>query len=173
MSLSNLDKQNLKGYQKLKFDGGIWLDDGYVKKNVVKDNVLGLQVYKLYCQDINCIIVNFGWVPYQNKINLDAMHPNKTIHGVVRSLPYVLINEQAPLELYQGFGSIVSLDTKFLSNITHRNVLPYEMLIDESLTDYQQLTSLPKISVQRHYGYAVQFYLLALVLAIGYIYLRK
>ena len=172
-SLSSLNNVRHQGYQKIQLKGGAWLEHGYVKKNVVRDGQLGIQVYKLYCQDPYCIIVNLGWLSTQDEVDLSKITLNTTLIGVVRALPYVLIKEKAPLEQYQGFGAIVGLDVGFLSKQVGRFMVPFELLIDQSLTNYQQLTTIPKVSVARHYGYALQFYLLALVLAIGYIYVKK
>lgn len=174
ISLINLRDEALVGYTKIMLTGGHWLPDKFIKKNVVKDNQLGSQIYRLYCQEDVCIIVNIGWVSIDQITALKDESVNlTTFEGVVRALPYVMIKEKMPLDYFKGFGMIVSLDKSFFSLLTGKEIVNYEMLLDQSLTNYQQLTTLPKVSVARHYGYAIQFYLLALVLVIGYIYLKK
>ena len=172
-SLLNLNESRHREYQKVKVEDGFWLNPGYVKKNIIKDGVVGVQLYKLYCQGEYCIIVNLGWLPMKEEINIGFIKPLRSVVGIVRPLSYVLIKEKEPLASYQSFGAIVSLDANFLSSTTGKKVIPYEILIDQSLTNYQQLTTITEVSVARHYGYAVQFYLLALVVVIGYIYLKK
>ena len=174
VTLATVNQNKINAYQKVELSNGYWLSQGFIKKNVVKDGILGMQIYGLYCQKQHCIIVNFGWLSNNHEALLNNYRlDKKKIVGVVRPLPYVLIKEKLPLNLYNDFGLIVSLDVEFFSKLTGKNILPYEMLLDQSLTHFQQLTSIPKVTVARHYGYAVQFYLLALVLVIGYIYLKK
>ncbi|MDG2348215.1 MAG: SURF1 family cytochrome oxidase biogenesis protein [Gammaproteobacteria bacterium] len=174
MSLVDLRDEALVGYEKIVLTGGYWLPEKFIKKNVVKDNQLGSQIYRLYCQEDICVIVNVGWVSMSQITTLKDESVNLTkLEGVVRVLPYVMIREKMPLSYFKGFGMIVSLDKSFLSLLTGKEIVDCEMLLDQSLTNYQQLTTIPKVSVARHYGYAIQFYLLALVLIIGYIYLKK
>ena len=174
MSLVDLRDEALVGYEKIVLTGGYWLPEKFIKKNVVKDNQLGSQIYRLYCQEDICVIVNVGWVSMSQITILKDESVNMTkLEGVVRILPYVMIREKMPLSYFKGFGMIVSLDKSFFSLLTGKEIVNYEMLLDQSLTNYQQLTTIPKVSVARHYGYAIQFYLLALVLVIGYIYLKK
>lgn len=174
MSLVDLRDEALVGYEKIVLTGGYWSPEKFIKKNVVKDNQLGSQIYRLYCQEDICVIVNVGWVSMSQITTLKDESVNLTkLEGVVRVLPYVMIREKMPLSYFKGFGMIVSLDKSFLSLLTGKEIVNYEMLLDQSLTNYQQLTTIPKVSVARHFGYAIQFYLLALVLVIGYIYLKK
>ena len=132
-----------------------------------------MQVYGIFCQKNDCLIVNQGWLPNDQKSKLKKNIKKNYLIGVIRPLPYILIDEKYPLNFLDNFGLIVSLDAKFFSKLTNKNVLPYEVVVDQSLTYYQILTTLPGISVARHYGYAIQFYLLALVVVIGYIYIKK
>lgn len=173
-SLMTLSQRRAVGYEKISLSGGYWLPNKFIKKNVIKDNQLGAQIYRIYCEVDMCVIVNIGWVALDQLMTIkDETEYLTVLTGVARALPYVMIREKMPLMSFQGFGMIVSLDKAFLSSLLQKELIGYEMLLDQSLTNYQQLTMIPKVSVARHYGYAVQFYLLALVLLIGYIYLKK
>ena len=173
ISIKSLSQKKVSQYQKILLSDGYWLSHEYLKQNVVKDNQLGMQVYGIFCQKNDCLIVNQGWLPNDQKSKLKKNIKKNYLIGVIRPLPYILIDEKYPLNFLDNFGLIVSLDAKFFSKLTNKNVLPYEVVVDQSLTYYQILTTLPGISVARHYGYAIQFYLLALVVVIGYIYIKK
>jgi len=79
LTLSSLNNSHQKGYRKVRFESGTWLDQGYVKKNVVKDGELGAQVYRLYCQKHDCIVVNFGWLKMNEALDLNSNNLNQVV----------------------------------------------------------------------------------------------
>lgn len=161
-------------YMKVAIDHGHWLPQGFVKQNVVRNNKLGAQVYGLFCQSEVCMIVNRGWVSNQN---MDAIKlpddRQKQIVGMMRVLPYTLIREKEYIDFKKGFASIVSLDVDFVSALINKTVVKNELLLIQKSGTYQRDVVIPKVTVARHYGYAIQFYLLALVFVFGYIYTKK
>tara|TARA_X000000950_G_C13815664_1_gene619700 strand:- start:93 stop:764 length:672 start_codon:yes stop_codon:yes gene_type:complete len=173
-SINTINKRQPGTYQKIILTNGYWLKEKFIKRNIVRDNELGSQVYGIYCQQDICLIINKGWLSkHYDSVLSKNVTLDSSITGILRPLPYVFIKEKMPIKYFSGYGMIVSLDKAFLSEMIGKKLIPFELLVNSNDQYFQQSIVMPTLSVARHYGYAVQFYLLALVVIIGYIYLKR
>jgi cytochrome oxidase assembly protein ShyY1 len=165
-----LDEKNDLSQTNIHLGGGHWLSQGFIKDRIVFNDHLGFQVYCLYCSEVGCVVVNLGWAA--EKKALDVKLP-QNIHGVLRRMPRAFIKEKLPLSTRLGLYAVVNLDPHLVQAVVKRPIAKYEVIIDPVSSDYVKMADPSVISVARHYGYALQFDLFALVIIIGYLYFIK
>jgi len=119
------------------------------------------------------LLVDRGWV---RKPNNDTMPSIKPISGTQRINGYIKILNEYQFILgkniyYPSASPIVmqKIDTDEISRMTHQSFYPFILRLGDSgaagyVRDWTIITVLP----QRHMGYAVQWFLMAMVLFIAY-----
>ena len=154
----------------IRLEDGHWHDQGFIRNRIVFNDRLGYLVYRLYCSDLGCVLVNLGWLDHEHALQ-DPLP--STVTGVLRRMPRTLIKEKRPLKKLHHLYQVVGLDAALLKAYTHQPIANYEIIVEPISKNYTKMAQPSVISVARHYGYAVQFLLLALVVIIGYIYTLK
>lgn len=149
---------------------GYWLKQGFIKDRIVFNDQLGFQIYRIFCGEVGCVLVNLGWAAKDDAIN-DPLP--EQVAGVLRRMPHAFIKETWPLKTRQGLNLVVNLDQPLVQQVINLPVAKYEIVVDPISKHFIKMANPSVISVARHYGYAVQFYLFALVIIFGYIYFIK
>jgi cytochrome oxidase assembly protein ShyY1 len=148
-----------------------------LKDNVVLAGKVGFEVLALFIDDAaeTVFLVNRGFVPMGKTRNVLPVIPptppdrlSLTAHIYVSS---AIDQQYAAGELIDGLQIVQSADPKLLQTVLRTDVYPHLLRLDDStptaLPRYWPTTSM---SPEKHRGYAVQWFLMAIavVIAFGY-----
>ncbi|MAJ81942.1 MAG: hypothetical protein CMF41_03400 [Legionellales bacterium] len=154
-------RQSVHELRRYEVSGGEWKNSYFYIDNQFENGLIGKRQYGIYCLEKRCLLVRGPWITnFKESITLNQL----PLIGQVRRLPYSLIkaNEKA----IQLPITLVNIDKDYLERHFEVKLLGYELVLDAFNQNKHQVSS---VSVHRHYGYALQFYLLALIVIIGYI----
>lgn len=165
LSMQTLTKNHIVPNMKYILENGQWRSELVVLDNQFLNDQLGMRVYGFYCDQSNCLLIRGPWMLKQQQPHRDWQQ--SSVSGLMRALPYVLIHQKEgeSVSSKTGFPLLVSLDKDYLEKKYHLSLMNYELVQGASVVSPEKDT----LSVHRHYAYALQFYLLALVCIIGYI----
>jgi surfeit locus 1 family protein len=148
-----------------------------LKDNVVLAGQVGFEVLALFIDETSDIVfvVNRGFVPMgETRAVLPEIPPTPRGRLSLNGHVYVstaLDQQYAVGELIDGLQIVQSADPKLLQAALSTTVYPYLLRLDEStptaLPRYWPVTSM---SPEKHRGYAVQWFLMAIavIIAFGY-----
>jgi len=158
---------------------GRYLENIFLLDNKIHNGKLGLKVFSPFeTTNNNLVLVSRGWVELEDRSNLPMIKSSKNIlkiQGVLRpeSKDFVLENEEMNKKNNPILVQTVNLSE--LSNFLGKPLSPYILELSELSESAFVKTWQPiNLSSFRHFGYAVQWFGLAIVLIVGYVFfLRK
>ena len=158
---------------------GRYLDNTFLLDNRINNGKPGLKVFSPFeTTNSGLVLVSRGWVELEDRSNLPMIKSSKNIlkiQGVLRpeSKDFVLENEEMNKKNNPILVQTVNLSE--LSNFLGKPLSPYILELSELSESAFVKTWQPiNLSSFRHFGYAVQWFGLAIVLIVGYVFfLRK
>ena len=121
------------------------------------------------------VMVNRGWVPSgrsrQMIPDLTVTSESIVVHGVAKAppRPAILLPGAEPEKLASGTWRVQFVDLVHIRNELARELLPYVVRLEANAQfGFVRKWSTPRIGEQRHIAYAVQWFALAIALAILY-----
>ena len=158
---------------------GRYLENIFLLDNKIYNGKPGLKVFSPFETTNNSLVlVSRGWVELENRSDLPMIKSSKNIlkiQGVLRpeSKDFVLENEKMNKKNNPILVQTVNLSE--LSNFLGKPLSPYILELSELSESAFVKTWQPiNLSSFRHFGYAVQWFGLAIVLIVGYVFfLRK
>ena len=158
---------------------GKYLDQIFLLDNKIHNGKPGLKVFSPF-ESINesLVLVSRGWIEFEDRSNLPMIktegHALK-IQGILRSesKDFILENDNMKKNTNPILVQTINLDE--LSNYLGKPLSPYILELSElSKSAFVKTWQPINLSSFRHFGYAVQWFGLGLVLIIGYLFfLRK
>ena len=158
---------------------GRYLENIFLLDNKTHNGKPGLKVFSPF-ETINnsLVLVSRGWVELENRSDLPIIKSSKNIlkiQGVLRpeSKDFVLENEE--MNKKNNPILVQTINLVELSNFLGKPLSPYILELSELSESAFVKTWQPiNLSSFRHFGYAVQWFGLAIVLIVGYVFfLRK
>ena len=158
---------------------GRYLENIFFLDNRIHNGKPGLKVFSPFeITNSGLVLVSRGWVELEDRSNLPMIRSSKNIlkiQGVLRpeSKDFVLENEKMNKKNNPILVQTVNLSE--LSNFLGKPLSPYILELSELSESAFVKTWQPiNLSSFRHFGYAVQWFGLAIVLIVGYVFfLRK
>ena len=158
---------------------GRYLENIFFLDNRIHNGKTGLKVFSPFeTTNSGLVLVSRGWVELEDRSNLPMIRSSKNIlkiQGVLRpeSKDFVLENEKMNKKNNPILVQTVNLSE--LSNFLGKPLSPYILELSELSESAFVKTWQPiNLSSFRHFGYAVQWFGLAIVLIVGYVFfLRK
>ena len=158
---------------------GRYLENIFLLDNKIYNGKPGLKVFSPFETTNNSLVlVSRGWVELENRSDLPIIKSSKNIlkiQGVLRpeSKDFVLENEEMNNKNNPILVQTINLSE--LSNFLGKPLSPYILELSELSESAFIKTWQPiNLSSFRHFGYAVQWFGLAIVLIVGYVFfLRK
>ena len=158
---------------------GRYLENIFLLDNKIYNGKPGLKVFSPFETTNNSLVlVSRGWVELENRSDLPTIKSSKNIlkiQGVLRpeSKDFVLENEEMNNKNNPILVQTINLSE--LSNFLGKPLSPYILELSELSESAFIKTWQPiNLSSFRHFGYAVQWFGLAIVLIVGYVFfLRK
>ena len=158
---------------------GRYLDNTFLLDNRINNGKPGLKVFSPFeTTNSSLVLVSRGWIELKDRSNLPMIKSSKNIlkiQGVLRpeSKDFVLGNEKMNKKNNPILVQTVNLSE--LSNFLGKPLSPYILELSELSESAFVKTWQPiNLSSFRHFGYAVQWFGLAIVLIVGYVFfLRK
>ena len=158
---------------------GKYLENIFFLDNRIHNGKPGLKVFSPFeTTNNNLVLVSRGWIELEDRSKLPLKNTTKNvlkIQGVLRpeSQDFVLENEEM-----NNINNPILLQTvnlSELSNFLGKPLSPYILELSELSESAFVKTWQPiNLSSFRHFGYAVQWFGLAVVLIVGYVFfLRK
>ena len=158
---------------------GKYLEKIFFLDNKIHNGKPGLKVFSPFeTTNNNLVLVSRGWIELEDRSKLPLINTTKNvlkIQGVLRpeSQDFVLENEEM-----NNINNPILLQTvnlSELSNFLGKPLSPYILELSELSESAFVKTWQPiNLSSFRHFGYAVQWFGLAVVLIVGYVFfLRK
>jgi surfeit locus 1 family protein len=174
LSLANQPPQSLQ-FQRIMAQGEFVNDLTMFVQNQVYKNQMGVEVLTpvRLPHSKNLLLIDRGWVP----AGIGQTPPIETVQGPQQITGYIkLLNEYQFILGKNIFDTrqrpivMQKIDMTELSQLTHQSFYPFILRMDAKeahgfVRDWAVITLLP----QRHLGYAVQWFLLALVTLISFI----
>ena len=116
------------------------------------------------------LLVDRGWIKKSNINSLVPVTAQQKITGYLKLLDeYQFILGKNVLQPNQKPLVLQRIDTKDLSQITHRDFYPFILRLSPDATNgYVRDWTIISVTPERHLAYAVQWFALALVLLIAY-----
>ena len=158
---------------------GKYLEKIFFLDNKIHNGKPGLKVFSPFeTTNNNLVLVSRGWIELEDRSKLPLINTTKNvlkIQGVLRpeSQDFVLENE----EMNNKNNPILlqTVNQSELSNFLGKPLSPYILELSELSESAFVKTWQPiNLSSFRHFGYAVQWFGLAVVLIVGYVFfLRK
>ena len=170
--------ENSDFYRKLVLKG-IYLDQIFLLDNKIHNGKPGLKVFSPF-ESINesLVLVSRGWIEFEDRSNLPVIKTERNalkIQGILRSesKDFILENDNMKKNTNPILVQTINLDE--LSNYLGKPLSPYILELSElSKSAFVKTWQPINLSSFRHFGYAVQWFGLGLVLIIGYLFfLRK
>ena len=158
---------------------GKYLDQIFLLDNKIHNGKPGLKVFSPF-QSINesLVLVSRGWIEFEDRSNLPVIKTERNalkIQGILRSesKDFILENDNIKKNTNPILVQTINLDE--LSNYLGKPLSPYILELSElSKSAFVKTWQPINLSSFRHFGYAVQWFGLGLVLIIGYLFfLRK
>ena len=158
---------------------GKYLDQIFLLDNKIHNGKPGLKVFSPF-ESINesLVLVSRGWIEFEDRSNLPMIKSSKNIlkiQGILRSesKDFILENDNMKKNTNPILVQTINLDE--LSNYLGKPLSPYILELSElSKSAFVKTWQPINLSSFRHFGYAVQWFGLGLVLIIGYLFfLRK
>ena len=158
---------------------GRYLDNTFLLDNRINNGKPGLKVFSPFeTTNSSLVLVSRGWIELKDRSNLPMIKSSKNIlkiQGVLRpeSKDFVLENEEMNKKNNPILVQTINLSE--LSNFLGKPLSPYILELSELSESAFVKTWQPiNLSSFRHFGYAVQWFGLAIVLIVGYVFfLRK
>ena len=158
---------------------GRYLDNTFLLDNRINNGKPGLKVFSPFeTTNSSLVLVSRGWIELKDRSNLPMIKSSKNIlkiQGVLRpeSKDFVLENEKMNKKNNPILVQTVNLSE--LSNFLGKPLSPYILELSELSESAFVKTWQPiNLSSFRHFGYAVQWFGLAIVLIVGHVFfLRK
>ena len=158
---------------------GKYLDQIFLLDNKIHNGKPGLKVFSPF-ESINesLVLVSRGWIEFEDRTNLPMIKTERNalkIQGILRSesKDFILENDNMKKNTNPILVQTINLDE--LSNYLGKPLSPYILELSElSKSAFVKTWQPINLSSFRHFGYAVQWFGLGLVLIIGYLFfLRK
>ena len=158
---------------------GKYLDQIFLLDNKILNGKPGLKVFSPF-ESINesLVLVSRGWIEFEDRSNLPMIKTERNalkIQGILRSesKDFILENDNMKKNTNPILVQTINLDE--LSNYLGKPLSPYILELSElSKSAFVRTWQPINLSSFRHFGYAVQWFGLGLVLIIGYLFfLRK
>ena len=158
---------------------GKYLDQIFLLDNKIHNGKPGLKVFSPF-QSINesLVLVSRGWIEFEDRSNLPMIKTERNalkIQGILRSesKDFILENDNMKKNTNPILVQTINLDE--LSNYLGKPLSPYILELSElSKSAFVKTWQPINLSSFRHFGYAVQWFGLGLVLIVGYLFfLRK
>tara|TARA_E500000081_G_scaffold60801_1_gene63309 strand:+ start:3193 stop:3900 length:708 start_codon:yes stop_codon:yes gene_type:complete len=158
---------------------GKYLDQIFLLDNKIHNGKPGLKVFSPF-ESINesLVLVSRGWIEFEDRSNLPVIKTERNalkIQGILRSesKDFILKNDNMKKNTNPILVQTINLDE--LSNYLGKPLSPYILELSElSKSAFVKTWQPINLSSFRHFGYAVQWFGLGLVLIIGYLFfLRK
>ena len=158
---------------------GKYLDQVFLLDNKIHNGKPGLKVFSPF-ESINesLVLVSRGWIEFEDRSNLPMIKTERNalkIQGILRyeSKDFILENDNMKKNTNPILVQTINLDE--LSNYLGKPLSPYILELSElSKSAFVKTWQPINLSSFRHFGYAVQWFGLGLVLIIGYLFfLRK
>ena len=158
---------------------GKYLEKIFFLDNRIHNGKPGLKVFSPFeTTNNNLVLVSRGWIELEDRSKLPTINTTKNVlkvQGVLRpeSQDFVLENEEMNNRNNPILLQTVNLSE--LSNFLGKPLSPYILELSE-LSESAFVKTWEPISLSsfRHFGYAVQWFGLAVVLIVGYVFfLRK
>ena len=158
---------------------GKYLDQIFLLDNKIHNGKPGLKVFSPF-ESINesLVLVSRGWIEFEDRSNLPVIKTERNalkIQGILRSesKDFILENDNMKKNTNPILVQTINLDE--LSNYLGKPLSPYILELSElSKSAFVKTWQPINLSSFRHFGYAVQWFGLGLVLIIGYLFfLRK
>ena len=158
---------------------GKYLDQIFLLDNKIHNGKPGLKVFSPF-ESINesLVLVSRGWIEFEDRSNLPMIKTERNalkIQGILRSesKDFILENDYMKKNTNPILVQTINLDE--LSNYLGKPLSPYILELSElSKSAFVKTWQPINLSSFRHFGYAVQWFGLGLVLIIGYLFfLRK
>jgi len=158
---------------------GKYLDQIFLLDNKIHNGKPGLKVFSPF-ESINesLVLVSRGWIEFEDRSNLPMIKTERNalkIQGILRSesKDFILENDNMKKNTNPILVQTINLDE--LSNYLEKPLSPYILELSElSKSAFVKTWQPINLSSFRHFGYAVQWFGLGLVLIIGYLFfLRK
>ena len=158
---------------------GKYLEKIFFLDNRIHNGKPGLKVFSPFeTTNNNLVLVSRGWIELEDRSKLPTVNTTKNVlklQGVLRpeSQDFVLENEEMNNKNNPILLQTVNLSE--LSNFLGKPLSPYILELSELSESAFVKTWQPiNLSSFRHFGYAVQWFGLAVVLIVGYVFfLRK
>ena len=158
---------------------GKYLENIFFLDNRIHNGKPGLKVFSPFeTTNNNLVLVSRGWIELEDRSKLPTINTTKNVlklQGVLRpeSQDFVLENEEMNNKNNPILLQTVNLSE--LSNFLGKPLSPYILELSELSESAFVKTWQPiNLSSFRHFGYAVQWFGLAVVLIVGYVFfLRK
>ena len=158
---------------------GKYLEKIFFLDNRIHNGKPGLKVFSPFeTTNNNLVLVSRGWIELEDRSKLPTINTTKNVlklQGVLRpeSQDFVLENEEMNNKNNPILLQTVNLSE--LSNFLGKPLSPYILELSELSESAFVKTWQPiNLSSFRHFGYAVQWFGLAIVLIVGYVFfLRK
>ena len=173
---NTFDKSDL--YRNIVLEGK-YLDQIFLLDNKIHNGKPGLKVFSPF-ESINesLVLVSRGWIEFEDRSNLPMIKTERNvlkIQGILRSesKDFILENDNMKKNTNPILVQTINLDE--LSNYLGKPLSPYILELSElSKSAFVKTWQPINLSSFRHFGYAVQWFGLGLVLIIGYLFfLRK
>ena len=158
---------------------GKYLDQIFLLDNKILNGKPGVKVFSPF-ESINesLVLVSRGWIEFEDRSNLPMIKTERNalkIQGILRSesKDFILENDNMKKNTNPILVQTINLDE--LSNYLGKPLSPYILELSElSKSAFVKTWQPINLSSFRHFGYAVQWFGLGLVLIIGYLFfLRK
>ena len=158
---------------------GKYLDQIFLLYNKILNGKPGVKVFSPF-ESINesLVLVSRGWIEFEDRSNLPMIKTERNalkIQGILRSesKDFILENDNMKKNTNPILVQTINLDE--LSNYLGEPLSPYILELSElSKSAFVKTWQPINLSSFRHFGYAVQWFGLGLVLIIGYLFfLRK
>ena len=158
---------------------GKYLDQIFLLDNKIHNGKPELNVFSPF-ESINesLVLVSRGWIAFEDRSNLPMIETERNalkIQGILRSesKDFILENDNMKKNINPILVQTINLDE--LSNYLGKPLSPYILELSElSKSAFVKTWQPINLSSFRHFGYAVQWFGLGLVLIIGYLFfLRK
>ena len=158
---------------------GKYLDQIFLLDNKIHNGKPGLKVFSPF-ESINesLVLVSRGWIGFEDRSNLPMIKTERNalkIQGILRleSKDFILENDNMKKNTNPILVQTINLEE--LSNYLGKPLSPYILELSElSKSAFVKTWQPINLSSFRHFGYAVQWFGLGLVLIIGYLFfLRK
>jgi len=158
---------------------GKYLDQIFLLDNKIHNGKPGLKVFSPF-ESINesLVLVSRGWIEFEDRSNLPVIKTERNalkIQGILRSesKDFILKNDNMKKNTNPILVQTINLDE--LSSYLGKPLSPYILELSElSKSAFVKTWQPINLSSFRHFGYAVQWFGLGLVLIIGYLFfLRK